>query len=333
MNSSTSSVRRFFLPTLFSLLVFGLAPATLHQAGAQPKSAAAATPSDSQSVNRLTVNDSITTGDFRLQRGGVLLWPGKLRFGHGGGENSGLPPIAGNVRAQPGGNLVLQPLGDYMRNAIDLLPTAGKAPDLDAIAELTLHRRPPTADTQEMLSLSALAQKQGVYGLIVEAHGEGKLRPLVFMVVHGGLRNPAEGFSAEAMRITEEGTTAFGLHRQGGPLARPVDSIAVEQPPPAQAGHYDSDHVKWVGKSHDGKQVHRADWRANVRVENQAGNSSFALTSSVDEQPRASQLEIHDHGDVEMPTPGAGVILRSPNGKRWRLTVNDAGELNVGPAK
>ncbi len=49
---------------------------------------------------------------------------------------------------------------------------------------------------------------------------EGKLRPLVFMVVQGGLRNPDEGFSAEAMRNSEEGTTAVGLQRQGGPVAR-----------------------------------------------------------------------------------------------------------------
>ena len=333
MNPPSCTVRRNFSNLLLGLLAIGFALAMLPEAMAQPKSTATATSSESQSVNRLTVNDSLTTGDFRLQRGGVLLWPGKLRLGHGGGESSGLPPIAGNVRAQPGGNLVLQPLGDYMRNAIDLLPTAGKAPDLDAIAELTLHRRPPTADTQEMLSLSALARKQGVYGLVVEAHGEGKLRPLVFMVVHGGLRNPAEGFSAEAMRITEEGTTAFGLQRHGGPLVRPVDSIAVEQPLPTHAGQFDSDHVKWVGKSHDGAQVHRANWRANVRVENQAGNSTFAFTSSVDEQPLVNRLELHDNGDLELPTLGGGVILRSPNGRRWRLTVNDAGELNVGQAK
>lgn len=329
MNSSTPTILRSFFFTLFGFLAVG---SNLFAAVAQPKPTAGKS-SENQSVNRLAVNDSLTTGDFQLQRGGVLLWPGKLRLGHGGGEGSGLPPIAGNVRAQPGGNLVLQPLGDYMRNAIDLLPTAGKTPDLDALAEITLHRRHPTADTQEMLSLSALAHKQGVYGLVVEAHGEGKLRPLVFMVVKGGLRNPAEGFSAEAMRITEEGTTAFGLQRHGGPLTRPVDSIAVEQPNPEQAGQYDSDHVKWVGKSRDGKQVHRVDWRANVRVENQAGKSTFALSSSVDEQRRASRLELHDNGDIELPTPGAGVILKSPNGKRWRLTVNDMGELNIGQAK
>lgn len=70
-----------------------------------------------------------------------------------------------------------------------------------------------------------------------------------------------------------------------------------------------------------------------MRVENQAGNSTFTLTSSVDEQPRASRLELRGNGDIALPTLGAGVILRSPNGKRWRLTVKDAGELSVGQAK
>src|SRR5207237_85499 len=158
---------------------------------------------------------------FHLEPGGVLEWPNKLRISHGGGEGSGLPPLNGLIRAQPGGNIVLQPQGDYMRCAIDLLPTRGKQADLDPIGELTLHRVPPTATTQEMISYSALARKQDVYAVVVEAHGEGRLKPLVFMDVQGGLRNPAEAYSAEAMRMTEDGTMVFGLHRQGGRLKRP----------------------------------------------------------------------------------------------------------------
>jgi hypothetical protein len=267
---------------------------------------------------------------FRLGPGGVFEWPGLLRLAHGG-QGGGLPPVGGLIRAQPGGNLVLQPQGDYMRNAIDLLPTAGKPADMDAIAELTLHRVHPTRTTQEMISYSALARAQGVYAVIVEAHGAGQLRPLSFMVVKGGI-NPGETpFSAEAMRMTEEGTMVFGLSRQGGPLKRSVDAITVDQPPPAPGTTSDSDAIKWVGKAHDGRGVHVANWRAAVRV-NDTAASRFVLGSDIYGAPARSRLEVRDQGDLELPTPGAGIVLRSPSGKRWRVSVDDEGRLQTRPA-
>ncbi len=280
---------------------------------------------------RLTAGEGVSVPDFNLAPGGILEWPGKVRLTYGGGESSGLPPQNGLVRAQPGGNLVLQPQGDYMRSAIDLLPARGKAPDLDAIGEFTIHRVHPTATTQEMISYSALAHKQNVYGVVVEAHGEGELKPLVFMTVKGGLRNPAEGFSAEAMRMTEQGTMVFGVQRHGGTLERPVDSITLEQPTPESPGAYDSDYLTWVGKGHDGDKVHAANWRANVQVAGPTAKSSFALQRNLDGGTYEKKLIVDDAGDIELPTPGAGVILRSPNGKRWRIAVNDAGELQVEP--
>jgi hypothetical protein len=269
---------------------------------------------------------------FRLGAGGLLEWPGMVRLAHGG-MGAGLPPVGGLIRAQPGGNLVLEPQGDHMRCALDLLPAKGKPPDLDAIGEVTIHRVHPTRTTQEMISYSALATKQGLYGIVVEAHGEGRLRPLAFMTVQGGL-NPGEApFSAEALRMTEDGTIVLGVHREGGRLRRPVDSLTIEQPPPSARGTSDSDALAWVGKSHDGQSVHAAQWRAGVRVRSESAASSFALSNCIDGGPPAPRVEVSDEGDLELPTPGASVTLRSPNGKRWRISVDDDGQLKTAPAR
>src|SRR5262249_16042443 len=161
------------------------------------------------------------------------------------------------------------------------LPPRGKQADLDAIGELTIHRVHPTRTTQKMISFSALARKQGMYALVVEAHGEGNLRPLAFMTVKGGL-NPGEpSFTADAMRMTEEGTMVLGVYREGGPLKRPVDSLTIEQPSPVVPGTSNSDAIRWVGKARAGEAIHSANWRAAVRVHDQAAASSFSLSSDV----------------------------------------------------
>lgn len=124
----------------------------------------------------------------------------------------------------------------------------------------------------------------------------------------------------------------FGVHRQGGTLKRPLDAITVDQPPPAAGTRSDSDAIRWVGKSHDDRGVHVADWRASVRVNDTAAASRFVLHSDVDGAPARSRLEVSDQGDIELPTPGASVVLRSPNGKRWRISVDDEGRLQTRPA-
>jgi hypothetical protein len=286
-------------------------------AGAQQ---ARATPPPDLSAGRIEMPG------FRLGPGGVFEWPGLLRLAHGG-RGAGLPPVSGLVRAQPGGNLVLQPQGDYMRTAIDLLPTAGKPADMDAIGELTLHRVHPTPTTQEMISYSALARSQGVYAVIVEAHGAGQLRPLSFMVVKGGINPGEEPFSAEAMRMTEMGTMVFGLHRQGGSLKRPVDAITVDQPPPPPRTASSSDAIRWVGKAHDGASVHTAGWGTHVAVSDTRAASRLVVDSAVDAAQPQPRLVVTDQGDLELPVPGAGLVLRSPSGKRWRISVDDEGRL------
>lgn len=278
-------------------------------------------------------DDRAAPPSFVLHDTGVLEWPGKLKISHGGGEQHALPALEDAVRAQPGGNIVLEPQGDAMRSAIDLLPAKGRPVDLDAIGEFTIHRRHPTIDTHEMISFSALGRRQNVYAIVVEAHGEGELRPLVFMTVQGGLRNPAEAFSAEAMRITEQGTVVLGLQRQGGKTPRPLDSLTIEQPEPTAPGAYDSDALQWVGKSHDGKSSHRSRWRSRVDVVDEAGRSSLTVASSRDDGPETSRMHVSDRGDLALPTPGSAVVMTSPNGARWRLTVSDTGKLEVSASK
>ena len=294
---------------------------------------AAQGPSDLNLPGRLTAKKGIGLPGFQIGPGGVLEWPDKVRLGDGGGESSALPPLGGLVRALPGGNLVLEPQGDYRRCAIDLLPTHGKPPDLDAIGEFTIHRVHPTATTQEMISYSALARKQDVYAVIVEAHGEGELKPLVFMTVKGGLRDPSQAFSAEAMRMTVDGTMVFGLQRQNGRLKAPVDSITIEQPQPTAKGVHDSNALAWVGKAHDGDSVHDARWKAQVRVDQPSGQSRLSIQNSLDGNADTARLEVTDRGDLELPAEGGGIVLRSPNGKRWRVGISDAGQMRVTAAE
>src|SRR4051812_9281289 len=67
----------------------------------------------SKPVNKLDVSGDLSVSgdinfpgrDFQILGGGVMLWPGRLRFGAGGGAESGLGQWRGMVRAQPGGNM------------------------------------------------------------------------------------------------------------------------------------------------------------------------------------------------------------------------------------
>jgi hypothetical protein len=278
----------------------------------------------------LSLSHRISLPDFKLHPGGILEWSNNLRLGYGG-VGPGAAPIGDLIRAQRGGNITLEPQGDYMRCAIDLLPTAGKLPDLDAIGELTIHRIHPTATDHEMISYSGLGTKNGVYGIIVEAHGQGKLRPLVFMTVQGGLNKGEENFTAEAMRMNEDGTIALGVTRIGGKLKRPIDSLTIHQPDPEKMGAYDSDYLRWIGKTHDGEIAHQVNWRINVDVKNKNGDSNLVVESGFDGANYRKRVEITDSGDVEFSSVGSGVILRSPNGKRWKMTVENDGSLRTDP--
>src|SRR2546427_13005086 len=212
-----------------AVLMLATLVATIPALGQNKSTPEIALPGGVREPGAILSGRALSIPEFNLLPGGVLEWPGRLRLAYGGGESAALPKTRGLTRAQPGGNLILQPMGDYKRTGFDLLPTEGKIPEMDAIAEFTLHRIPPTANDQEMVSFSALGQSQNQYGIIVEAHGKGQLKPFSFLVVRGGLpANPRqEPFSAEAMQVTPEGTVEFGRIRNGGPLKRPVNSITL----------------------------------------------------------------------------------------------------------
>jgi hypothetical protein len=288
--------------------------------------------------------------EFRIGGGGSLEWPGRVRFG-AGGDGVGLPPWNGHTRAQPGGNLEILPTKDYARSALDIYPTAGKKPDFDAFAELTIHRAMPSNEGHEMLSISALATVQDKYGVIVEAHGTGRVKPLDFMVVQGGLLegDKQQPFWAQVMRMKTDGTMQFGPLRTGR-RSEPVDIISIEQDDTPQSvssnqegdearswkgftGMSDSHYIRYTAKElQDGRAVHRADWRTNVHIE-EGGESTFAIQSRKDDDGYQARLIIDDNGDVNLPAPSSAVVLASPNGKRWRVTVDNDGQLQTSPAE
>jgi hypothetical protein len=287
---------------------------------------------------------------FRIGGGGALEWPGRVRFG-AGGDGPGLPAWRGRMRAQPGSNMEILPVKDYARSALDIYPTMGAKPEFDALAELTVHRIMPSNQGHEMLSISALASVQDKYGIIVEAHGTGRVKPLDFMVVQGGLLegDKQQPFWAQVMRMKTDGTMQFGSLRTG-PRNQPVDIISIEQddvprrvgsnqegdesdPWRKYTGSSDSHFVRYTAKQFDGgNAVHRADWRTNAHIED-GGRSSYVVQSRQDDEPYQQRIAIHDNGDIELPAAASGLILTSPNGKKWRITVDESGQLQTAPAK
>jgi len=279
----------------------------------------------------LNVDGDVNLPNFSVRRGAVLEVPGQLRFQRGGVSDP-LPPVGGRMRAQPGGNFEIQPLGDYYRAALDIYPTQGKKPDTDALAELTIHRLAPSNQGHEMLSVSALADSQQRFGVIVEAHGKGRIKPLDFQMIQGGLLEvdkAIEPYDAIAMRMKIDGTMQFSAARNGGP-GGPVDAISVERDHPGAAGNYPSDSIRLTAKRVAGE-TKTSDWRTNVQLAEKSG-STFALENRESGQGYAKKMEVSNLGELTLPTPGAGVILASPNGRHWRLTVTDDGQIQVVPA-
>jgi hypothetical protein len=41
------------------------------------------------------------------------------------------------------------------------------------------------------------------------------------------------------------------------------------------------------------------------------------------------RIKVHEDGDTELSTPGSAMVLTSPNGKKWRVTVDVDGELQT----
>jgi hypothetical protein len=270
---------------------------------------------------------------FQLHSDGVLEWPGKLRISKSG-ERNGLPSFEdGQTRAQPGGSIVIQPHGDLMRGAIDMLPTAGKTPDTGAYAEITLHRQVPSEKGFDMVSFAALARDDLPFGILLEKHGNGEPRPFIFMNFSEDIEFRTAKFN-EPLRITSKGTVQIGRKRGSGSTLklqnndpRQVDALFIERDDPQKTGKFDSDFFKITAKSRDGKLINRYDWRLQTKVVDDG--SSFVLSASRDGTSSKAKIIVRDNGVIELPTIGAGIALRSPNGTRWLLKIDNEGNIKT----
>lgn len=284
-----------------------------------------------QVTGDLNILGNLNLRDFAIRGGGVLEIPDQVRLQRGGTSDP-LPPTSGLVRAQPGGNFEILPLGDYYRSALDIYPTMGKKPDMDALAELTIHRIMPSNDGHEMLSISGLADSQSRFGVIVEAHGTGRVKPLDFQMIQGGLLDVDKAvvpFYAIAMRMKTDGTMQFSPLRSEGSQA-PVDAISIERDNPGADGNFPSDYLRFTAKRM-GSAGSQSDWRTSVQVAGAQG-STLTIENREAGGDYQTKLKVTDSGDVELATPGAGVVLKSPNGKRWRLSITDEGSVRVDEA-
>lgn len=277
--------------------------------------------------------------NFVIRPDGTLEWPNRLKISRSDGQ--GLPDLEdGRKRAQPGGALVIQPQGDWRRSALDLFPTNGKLPDVDALAEVTLHRMVPSGEGFEMVSYAALATENTPFGIIVESGGKGKPRPFVFWTLRENMMFSDVNFS-EAFRITKDGSVQFGRKRGKGSAARVlsddptlndnqlVDALFIEKQDPANPGVYDSNYLKIVAKNKGKESVHRHEWRINVHIDKDSQNSSLIIRSRKNEHSYTGKVAITNNGDIELLANRGAIVMRSSNGKRWRITIDNSGNLKT----
>jgi hypothetical protein len=220
-----------------------------------------------------------------------------------------------------------------MRSALDLIPTTGKLPQVDARAEVTVHRIIPSEKGVEMASYMALATEKFPFGIALESTGIGKPRPFIFFTERENSTFDKAEFFSEAMRMTAKGAIQFSRRHGSGPMSQvldddplvvdqtPWDAAIIERQDPGRPGRYDSDYILLVAKTRTGDVVNRHEWRINAH----AGKDG---TNLVVRFGYKSALSITNSGDVILGAKGA-VIMASPNGHRWRLSVTDNGEIKA----
>jgi len=135
-----------------------------------------------------------------------------------------------------------------------------------------------------------------------------------------------EPFNAIAMRVKTDGTAQFSAQRQGGPPG-PVDAISIERDNPGDRGGYPSDYLRWTAKRVE-QEPQRFDWRVNVQIPESSG-SELAIENREGNASYHKKMKVTSAGDLELPVPAVGVVLTSPNGKKWRLGITDDGDLKV----
>lgn len=79
-----------------------------------------------------------------------------------------------------------------------------------------------------------------------------------------------------------------------------------------------------------GSQVIAYEWGSQLALElpeDQVGAAHPVIAITRDGEP---QLSIYGNGDVKIMNSYGGLILSSPNGTAYRVTVNNTGDLNAG---
>jgi hypothetical protein len=110
---------------------------------------------------------------------------------------------------------------------------------------------------------------------------------------------------------------------------QPRDAAFIERQDPNEPGAYASDFFLFVAKRKDRDRVDRYEWRVNARVE--PNDKSELIIQGGHGGQSKNALAVSEDGDVELLQPGSGVVLPSPDGARWRLTVDNAGVLKAVP--
>ena len=221
--------------------------------------------------------------------------------------------------------------------------TKGKSPDLDAFAELTLHRMVPSEKGAEMISFAALAQESMPFVIVHETHGRGKLRPFLYLLLREDKKFDIVKFFAEPMRITEDGIVRFGAKRGTDTDAlslisneqyndeEPIDIITIEKDDPKTSGSYNSHYIKMVAKTKSSNTINHFKWRTNVQINKNKDESNLVFQRSKKYASYVKNFVISDNGDIELPILGSSIIMHSPNGKCWRITIDDEGNIKTLP--
>lgn len=85
----------------------------------------------------------------------------------------------------------------------------------------------------------------------------------------------------------------------------------------------------WVDVGHGGGWSRLVSGLSLVGIDSRYATPSRPIAMCIEGIPK---WYVHVNGDVEARTLAAGIILSSPDGTRWRVTVSNAGEISAAAA-